>query len=177
MKEGNLPQIINNFHIYKGADDANSMLLGVTGEVTLPDLNAMIETLTGSGFLGELEVNNPGHYSAMNMELPFISLCGDMMGLDPVNYNLLTLRACEQSRVKATREFIREQIKIVIGGNAKDFKLGTVKIGGQMGSSVTMALDYIKIVVDNAVALELDKIGEVFIKDGVDMLAEIKAMC
>lgn len=177
MKKGQIPQIINNFNIYKGADEGSEMLLGVTGETTLPDLNAMVETLTGSGFIGELEVNNPGHYSALNMELPFISLCGDMMGLDPVNYNLLTLRACEQSRVKATREFVREQIKIVIGGNAKDFKLGTVKIGAQMGSSVMMALDYIKIVVDNEVALELDKIGSKFIKDGKDMLAEINAMC
>lgn len=177
MKKGTIPQIINNFHLYKGSENDGEMMLGITGEITLPDFSAMVETITGSGFLGELEVNNPGHFSAINMEIPFIGINGDMLDIDTTNFNLITMRACEQSKVKATRELVFDQMKIVVGGVAKDFKLGAFKIGGQMGPSVTLSVDYMKIEIDGETALELDKIGEIFVVNGEDKLAKIREMC
>ena len=177
MQKGVIPQIINNFHMYKGADDKAQKMFGVSGEITLPDMNAMTETITGSGLLGEIEAKNPGHFSAIDMEIPFIGLTDDMMALDPIEYNMITFRASEQSQVKATRELVYSSMKIVVGGTPKTYKLGSVKIGSQMGSSVTLAVDYIKIEIDGTVALELDKLNEKFVVNGVDKSAKLRNMC
>ncbi len=172
-----IPEIINNFHLYKGTGDSGDMYLGLTGEVTLPDLEAMKETVSGSGLLGEVDVANPGHYSEIEMEIPFVGLCDDMMQLSPNEYNVLTMRAAQQATVKVDHSKQISGMKVVIGGTVKKYKLGTVKIGGQMGSSVTLSVTYIKITVDDKTYFELDKYNEVFIFDGNDMLAKIKSKC
>lgn len=178
MKKGVIPHIINNFHIYRGdGNDISTPMLGISGEITLPDLSAITETISGSGILGELEVKNPGHFSAINMDIPFIGYTDDMFKIDPTEFTMLTLRSCSQSQVKATRELVYNQMKIVLGGTTKDYKLGTVKIGSQMGSSISLSIDYIKIDIDGTVALELDKLNEVFTVLGEDKLARIRDMC
>lgn len=177
MQKGVIPQIINQFNMYKGVDDGGEKMFGISGEITLPELSAMTETITGAGLLGEIEAKNPGHYTAGAIEIPFIGITEDMMSLDPTTYNLVTFRASEQSQVKTTRELVYSSMKVVIGGTVKDYKLGTVKIGSQMGSSVNLSWDYIKIEIDGAVVLELDKLNEVFIVNGEDKLAKIRDMC
>ena len=90
---------------------------------------------------------------------------------------MLTMRAAQQATVKADHSKQISGMKVVIGGTVKKYKLGTVKIGGQMGSSATLSVTYIKITVDDRTYLELDKYNEVFIFDGNDMLAKIKSKC
>ncbi len=177
MKKGIIPEIINNFNLYKGVDNGGEKFLGVTGEITMPDLEGMTETITGSGILGEVEVTNPGHYSAINMEIPFVALCDDMLQLHPSKMNMLTMRMSEQSTIKGSGEKCYTGLKVVVGGTVKAYKLGTVKIGGQMGSSVTLSVNYIKISVDNDVLLELDKINGRFVLDNEDITAEINKLC
>ena len=67
-----------------------------------------------------------------------------------------------------------ENMKVVIGGTMKSMKVGTVKIGGQMGSSVTLSVTYLLISVNSKEVLALDKINEVYRVNGVDQLAEIR---
>ena len=100
--KGLYPEIINNFHLYKGAENGGDMMLGISGQVELPDLEAITETLSGSGILGEVEVTNPGHYSALDVTIPYVAVCEGMFSNNPTKRVMLTLRACEQSTVKAT---------------------------------------------------------------------------
>lgn len=172
------PEIINNFHMYKGTSSSAEQLIGMTGEVELPQLQAMKETISGSGILGEIDVPNPGHFSAFDIEIPFCALCEDMFGLgDQTKRQMLTMRACEQSTVKSTGEAKFSGMRVVLGGKTMDYKLGKAKLGGQMDSSVTLACSYIKIEVDGKTKLELDKYNEVYIVDGKDVLATIKSKC
>lgn len=177
MSNNVIPEIINNFHLYKGMEGSGEMFLGITGEVTLPDLDAMTETLSGSGLLGEVAVANPGHYSEIEMEIPFVGLCNDMMTLAPNEYNTLTMRAAQQSTVKSDHTKQISGMKVVVGGTVKKYKLGSVKIGSQMGSSATLSVTYIKITVEDQTYLELDKYNEVFIFNGKDQLSQIKEKC
>ena len=55
MSIANIPEIINDFNVYKGG----SKLIGVSDEVTLPDFEAMTETISGAGIAGEYETTNP----------------------------------------------------------------------------------------------------------------------
>ena len=182
MEEGLIPEIINNFHIYKGTGNETGLgtegggekFLGLSGEITLPELNAMTETISGSGILGEMEVGNPGHFSAIDMEIPFIAVCNDMFQFSATQYNTITLRMTQQSTVKETRNKKYENMKVVIGGTMKSMKVGTVKIGGQMGSSVTLSVTYLLISVNGKEVLALDKLNEIYRVNGEDQLEEIR---
>lgn len=177
LQKNMIPEIINNFHLYHGVGTdgkEGERFLGVSGEITLPELNAMTETISGSGILGEMEVGNPGHFSAIDMEIPFIGMSCDMLTFSPTEYNTFTLRMTQQSTVKDTRGKDYTRMKIVVGGTMKSLKLGTVKIGGQMGSSVTLSVTYIKISVGNDTLVELDKLSEIYIVNGKDQLAKIR---
>ena len=44
-----IPGVINNFNLYNNG----TALVGLTGEISLPDFEGMTETLSGPGILGE----------------------------------------------------------------------------------------------------------------------------
>ena len=92
MEASNIPEVINNYNAYSNGNK----LIGVTGEVQLPDLEAITETISGAGVLGEYETSIPGHYSSITQEVPFRILDTDIFSLmnplDPVD---LTFRASE----------------------------------------------------------------------------------
>lgn len=46
-----IPSKINNYNVYNVAE----RLIGVGDEVTLPDFEAMADTISGAGILGEVE--------------------------------------------------------------------------------------------------------------------------
>lgn len=80
----------------------------------------------------------------------------------------------QQSTVKLTRAKTYENMKVVVGGTMKSMKVGTVKIGGQMGSSVTLSVTYLVISVNGKEVLALDKINEVYRVNGKDQLEKIR---
>lgn len=166
-----IPQIINNFNIYK---DGNQ-LIGVSGEVTIPDFEGNAEAISGAGLLGEFEAVNPGQFSAQEFELPFRVLYGDVFtvfGSDPAN---LTLRGSLQiSNGNGEKEY--KQLRVIVQGSPKKLTGGTVSAGKTMSASVTLALTYIKIEIDGETSVELDKLNSVFVVGGVDKLAAIKAL-
>lgn len=67
MSVPNIPSKINSYNVYNDAE----RLIGVGDEVTLPDFEAMAETISGAGILGELDDPTVGHFSNMEMEIPF----------------------------------------------------------------------------------------------------------
>ena len=62
-----IPSKINNYNVYNVAE----RLIGVGDEVTLPDFEAMADTISGAGILGEVDDPTVGHFSNMEMEIPF----------------------------------------------------------------------------------------------------------
>ena len=66
-----LPEVLNNFNIY---DDKAKKLIGVSGEVELPELEAITDTLEGCGVLGEIEDPVTGQFSSATIKIPFAVL-------------------------------------------------------------------------------------------------------
>ena len=46
-----IPEVIHDFNIY----NTGSKIIGLTGEVALPDFEAMTETISGAGILGDVK--------------------------------------------------------------------------------------------------------------------------
>ena len=169
-----IPESINRFNLYlKG-----NRLVGVSGEVSLPDLSPMTNTVNGAGIAGDIESASIGMFGSMKQEIPFRMLSKDMLKLyNPLEPIELTLRASEQSSVQGSGMIDFQAMRVVFGGRPTDIKLGNLKQGDQMGSSVTLELSYILIEVDGETMFELDKLNDVFVVNGVDILEKVRKQC
>lgn len=174
MSTANIPEIINNFNAYNNGN----VLIGVTGSVTLPSFDAITETISGAGILGEYETGVVGHYSSMTQEVPFRILDEDIFTLmDPSALVDLTFRASAQSTVKATGSVDYKGMRVVERGRLKAFTPGTLEMGKQMNASVTLELLYILVEVDGVKKLEYDKLNSVFIVNERDLLEKVRKYC
>ena len=167
-----IPELINNFNVYKNGN----MFAGVSGAVTLPNLDAITQEISGAGILGSYETGIVGMFGSMTQEVPFRILENDVFSLmDPSTPVNLTFRASEQSTVKATGTIDYKGMRVVEKGRMKSFTPGKLEIGKQMDASVTLELLYILIEIGGKTMLEYDKLNSVFIVDGVDLLEKVRA--
>lgn len=143
---------INAYNVY----NAGTKLVGLSDEVTLPDFESLTETLSGPGFLGEIDEPLLGHFGASELEIPFRTLNEDMFGLlnqgSAVN---LTLRMSTQAIQESTMATDFMPSRVVIKGKSKGFTGGKVKQGEGTGSSVKVELIYILIEVNGKRSLSL----------------------
>lgn len=169
----NIPEILNDFNVYK---DGN-VLIGTAAEVTIPDFESMTETISGAGIIGEYDVVNPGHFGAMEVEVPFRILYGDIFQLlDPTQPINLTLRGSLQiTEGNGTKTF--KGMRVILVGTSKQLTGGTASAGKPMDAAVTLSITYIKIEIDGSDKVELDKPNGIYKVNGVDVLSPIKALC
>lgn len=167
----NVPEVINNYNVYHNGN----VLVGVSGAVTLPTLDAITEEVRGAGILGTYETSIVGMYGSMTQEVPFRILDEDIFDLmSPSELVDLTFRASAQSTVKATGAVDYKGMRVVERGRLKSFTPGKFENGKQMDASVTLELLYILIEVDGKTKLEYDKLNSVFVVNGKDLLEKVR---
>ena len=170
----NIPEIINNFNAY----NKGNVLVGITGAVNLPNFDAITETISGAGILGEYETSIVGMYGSMEQDIPFRTLDTNIFSLmKPTELVDLTFRASAQSTVKSTGAVDYKGMRVVERGRLKSFTPGKLELGKQMDASVKLELLYILIEIGGKTVLEYDKLNSVFKVDGVDLLKKVRALC
>lgn len=168
-----VPEIINNYNVYHNGN----ALVGVSGAVTLPTLDAITEEVSGAGILGTYDTNVVGFYSSITQEVPFRILDEDIFSLmNPSELVDLTFRGSSQFTHKATGAVDYKGMRVVERGRLKNFTPGKLELGKQMDASVTLELLYILIEVDGATKLEYDKLNSVFVVDGKDLLEKVRTL-
>jgi P2 family phage contractile tail tube protein len=173
MAISGIPEVIHDFNIYNG----KNKIVGLTGEVSLPDFEAVTETISGAGILGEIDTTIAGRYGSMEQEIPFRCIDEDFFKLiSPTQRVELTLRGAIQYNKKSDGSTDYMGMRVVYRGRCKKISLGTVKQGGPMDSSITIELTYILIEMDGRKKIELDKINGVFKVNGTDLLAAVKKL-
>lgn len=169
-----IPQVVNRYNLYR----KGTKLVGLTGEVELPAVTMVTDTLEGAGTGGNMDVPVIGLTENMDIQIPFMSLTKDLFSLaNPGEAEDLTLRGAIQGTDPATGKISYTSIAIYMRGTVKEITPGTVKSGGRMESSVTMTLSYYKIALDGETVLEIDKLNNVFVVNGDDVLKEVRDMC
>lgn len=169
-----LPTVINNFNTYKNG----SQLIGISGEVKLPEFENVTAEVSGAGILGSFEENVIGMFNSMEMEIPFRILDDDIFSfMDPTKTVDLTLRASQQLTETGTGEIDYRGMRVVIRGKQKKFDAGKVKQGEQMDASVTLEIIYLLIEIDGESKIELDKLNFVYKVNGKDILAKVRKQC
>lgn len=168
-----IPTKINKYNLYNEAE----RLLGVGDEVTLPDFEAVSDTISGAGILGEIEDPTVGYFSNQEMEIPFRVTdkeAVDMM--DTTKAVQLTLRGAQQT-TNNDGDIEFRSMRVVVRGRCKKFSPGKVKAGSTMDTKITLTILYIMIEVDGEQLVELDKRNEEFRIRNVDVIKKIKEMC
>lgn len=94
MSKGYMPSVINRFNIYL----RKNRLFGHTGEVELPAVKFLTETLEGAGVGGTMDIAVTGLTENMEISIPFTCISQDMARmLDPTEPLDLTLRGAVQA--------------------------------------------------------------------------------
>ncbi len=166
-----IPEVINHFNIYNEAQK----VIGISGEVELPKMEAITDTIEGAGVLGEIEDPVTGQFSSMQIKIPFSVLYDSTFNLmDTTKPPQLTLRGSMQCMDPSTGATDYYPIKIVIRGKAKNSTLGKVVKGKKMEPEIELEVLYIKVMINNKTVMELDKLNFKFVLNGKDMLAKIR---
>ncbi len=170
MKASFLPEIINDYRVYK-----KGRFIGTSGELELPELSAITETNEGAGVLGEVETPATGQFESMVTKIKFAILHVPIFELmDTTESQELTLRADGQYTDPASGDTEDVLIKIVIRGKAKNTNLGTLAKGKKGEPELELETTYLKIEIDGSVMLELDKYGYGYKVLGKDVMAKIR---
>lgn len=166
-----IPESIHSFNLYYGG----SRLIGITGEVNLPEFAAKTQTIEGAGIQGEFDEPIIGQFSSMEMEIPFRVLDTNALDLlDQEEAVDLMLRGDIQRSRGDNMRINHGRIRIAIRGRVKQFAPGKVKMAEQMDASVTVEIVYIMIELDGVNRVELDKLNCVYKVNGKDLLEQVR---
>ena len=164
-------------NLYNCYQDGHKMV-GLTDEVTLPDFDALTETLSGAGILGEIDEPTLGHFGASEIEIPFLMVDNQMFKMmDMSNSINLTLRISNQAIEQANFKTDFMPSRVVIKGKKKGFTMGSAKQGSAMKPSVKVEILYILIEVNGKKKFELDKLNVVYKVNDKDLLQKARSQC
>lgn len=166
--------LINRFNAYK----SGRQLIGVAGEVNLPEVTNLTDSMEGAGTGGNMDIPVIGLIEDMEMEISFMSLCEDIFSvMDPTESADITLNGALQGSDAGTGAVKYQQVSIAVRGVVKKFAPGTMKSGAKMGSSVTLGLNYYKLMLNGKTMMEIDRFNGVFVVNGKDVLRDVRNMC
>lgn len=164
-------------NLYNCYQDGHKMV-GLTDEVTLPDFDALTETLSGAGILGEIDEPTLSHFGASEIEIPFLMVDNQMFEMmDMSNSINLTLRISNQAIEQANFKTDFMPSRVVIKGKKKGFTMGSAKQGSAMKPSVKVEILYILIEVNGKKKFELDKLNVVYKVNDKDLLQKARSQC
>ncbi len=165
-----LPDKINLFNVY----DGKTRLVGVSAEVQLPSFDPLTDTLNVAGLAGEIESEVVGSFGSMKMEIPFENLYEDFFSF-AASTNPIVIRGSMEVFDTQTQAKDSRAIVITVKGRTLNINPGTLKKGGKGNPSVTKEITYIKITIEGATQVELDKLNSIFVLGGVDLLAKVRS--
>jgi P2 family phage contractile tail tube protein len=170
MSVNPIPEKVVNYNVY----DDTEKLIGVAAETTLPNFEAMAETISGAGIAGEYESPTPGHFGSQTIEIPFRTLLDKSFSLMKNRGRSIVLRAAQQSYDVAVGQQLIRPLKITLRGMPKGLNLGKLAPGQPTDTTNTIEILYIKIEENNRTLLEYDKLNFIFIVDGQDLLRDVR---
>lgn len=165
-----VPALLTNAKIYKDGRD----LLGL-GSVEMPDFEYMTESISGLGIMGELDAPVTGHFKAMTIKIKWNVPTAISAGLLESEGHYLDIRGSIQELDAGSGKFIDKPIKIVCRAMPKKSGVGKFEPGKKMEPETELEIYYIKIWLNGAELVEVDKFNFKFTINGADMLAQIRA--
>ena len=164
-----VPEKLINFRVYEEGND----LLGVA-DATLPNLEAMTETITGAGIAGEVDSPTLGHYGSMTASLNFRTITKSVTKLAGQKAHSLELRGSQQIYDAGNGEYKTQRVKVAVKAIPKSVTLGNLNVGAQTETAQEFEVTYLKLWLDDKVEAEIDKFNFIARIGEVDYLADVR---
>lgn len=165
-----LPDKINNFNVY----DGKTKLIGVSAEVTLPPFEPLTDTLNVAGMAGEIESEVIGSFGSMKIEIPFENISEDFF-VFAASTNPVILRGSMEIFNTKTQAKHTIPVVLTVKGRTLTIDPGVLKKGGKGQPKITKEITYIKVTMNNTTQVEIDKLNNICIMGGVDLLEKIRS--
>lgn len=151
-----IPERLINFRCYRNGTD----LVGVA-TVTLPQLQAMTDTVSGAGIAGEVETPVLGHYSSITTTVAFRTISVDVATLASQMVHPLDFRGSQQIYDASSGKYVTQAVKLTLRGVPKNVNFGNFEVGATTGTEVEMECTYIKLSVGGKTMVEIDKYNSI----------------
>lgn len=171
-----IPEVISGYNIYDGA--TGDKLIGVTGEMSLANLQAMTAEISGAGIAGSYNAPVVGYFQDISQDIPFRAMYTQVTKLmNPLKKCVISVRGLMQVVDRTTGLRDRVPFRYVVGGAGVSINPGTMQLGNPMGSTLTVSATYVCLEVGGKKLIEIDKMNQVCVIDGEDLLEEIRNNC
>lgn len=163
-----LPSKLKNMNLFH---DGVSFI-GQVPEVTLPKLAIKGESYRGGGMVGEIQLDQ----GIDKLEMEFTAgglLLQPLRQFGAVQHDAVLLRFAGAFQSESASRV--QSVEVIGRGRHMEIDMGNAKPGSDTEHKIKSALSYYKLVVDGRTEIEIDVLGGVFIVDGIDRYAEIRA--
>lgn len=165
----NFDESVINFAVYEDSVE----YVGMAG-VTLPNLAAIVQTLSGAGIAGNVEVPVLGHYDVMSLTLNFRTTTEHSVRLSEPRRHNIDLRMAQQIEDTVAGEVKVQRIKHVLVVVPKTDTGGTVAPAAPTNGSGEYSVRYWATYIDGAKVREIDPLNFICEVNGVDYLADVR---
>lgn len=165
----NFDESVINFAVYEDSVE----YVGMSG-VTLPNLAAIVQTLSGAGIAGNVEVPVLGHYDVMSLTLNFRTTTEHSVRLSEPRRHNIDLRMAQQIEDTVAGEVKVQSIKHVLVVVPKTDTGGTVAPAAPTNGSGEYSVRYWATYIDGAKVREIDPLNFICEVNGVDYLADVR---
>lgn len=153
-----------------------SKLLADTTSITFPDLELLSETLKGAGINGEIDLPTLNQIGSLVTEISQNGLSKDVVRVFRMKSQHLEARWASQQLNSTTGAAEVVGKKVIFKGIPKKLGIGSLEANKAEEASIAIETTYMKYVIGNDVMFEIDKLNDVFIVDGTDYSAAIRAL-
>ena len=165
----NFDESVINLAVYEDSVE----YVGMAG-VTLPNLAAIVQTLSGAGIAGNVEVPVLGHYDVMSLTLNFRTTTEHSVRLSEPRRHNIDLRMAQQIEDTVAGEVKVQSIKHVLVVVPKTDTGGTVAPAAPTNGSGEYSVRYWATYIDGAKVREIDPLNFICEVNGVDYLADVR---
>lgn len=171
-----IPEVIAGYNAYFG--DRDDQLIGMTGEVTLANLQAMTAEISGAGIAGSYSAPVAGYFQDISQDIPFRATYPQVVKMmDPTSRCRVSIRGMMQVVDRSTGLRDNVPFRYVVGGAATALNPGSMQLGNPMGSTITISATYVLFEMAGEKLIEIDKLNNICVIDGKDVLEEVKKYC
>lgn len=148
--------------------------LSDAASVTLPELALLTETIKGIGINGEIDLPTYGQLGALEVEISNNNISRDTVRTFRQQTQHLEHRWAAQSLDEKSGETKVVGKKAIMKLIPKSLNLGAIESNKAEEAPSKFECIYLKYVEGNTVLLEIDKLNDKFVVDGVDYSAAVR---
>ncbi|BAQ11446.1 phage tail tube protein fii [Bacillus sp. OxB-1] len=164
-----IPEKLNDFRVYVNDSPERKGI----GDLQLPSLDAMTETVSAAGVLGEYESPNIGHLQSMKLTINWTATIDKTM-TDFYKQEAVKVdcRLADQKYDSGKHKFVAN--RVLVQGHVVKHDFGKAAKGSPYEGSTEIEVLYLKIESDKKVLIEYDRTNYIYMVDGVDVLAGLR---